>query len=94
MSARVTESEAREFERRLAPHAGSLVSVGTSQPDGMKAIEVREVEGCLGTWLQELDRRFARARPDHYVHAIASTASEALNHLGAFHAPCSRLTRT
>jgi hypothetical protein len=83
-SARVTESEACEFERRLAPHEGCLVSIGINQPGGVKAIEVRETEGCLGRWLHELDRTFAIVRPDHYVYATAPTASEALNHLDAF----------
>jgi 3-(3-hydroxy-phenyl)propionate hydroxylase len=83
-SSRLTEQEAGEIEQRLSSSEGCLVSVGCQQPVVARAIEVTEVAGCLGAWMQALDRTFVIVRPDHYVYATAGTAGQAIRHLDSF----------
>ena len=70
--------ETEEFDKRLAPLDGCIVSLNPADGTGLC---VRDTSGCLDAWMSELGCTFVFVRPDHYVYATARSAAEALRHL-------------
>ena len=63
---------------------GGIALELSEEPSGASApqwIHALEDEPVMGPWLDRIGRSFAIVRPDHYVYATASTASEALEQL-------------
>ncbi|HKT72677.1 MAG TPA: bifunctional 3-(3-hydroxy-phenyl)propionate/3-hydroxycinnamic acid hydroxylase [Steroidobacteraceae bacterium] len=77
-------AELAEFERRLRPFEGCFVAFAPVGAGLRVDVAVEEAEGGLVEWLKSLNATYAIVRPDHYVYATATAASEALLYLDRF----------